>query len=573
MTSFRIERLNLTPEQVRLWGERDVRHHNWPVVYALHGSSQVYVGESLNAAARFRQHLASEERRKLGTAHVVIDDRFNKSVCLDLESFLIRLLAGDGRYGVLNRNVGVTDSDYYDREHYRETFRQVFEQLLDEGVFTRKLRDIENTDLFKLSPFKALTHDQSIAVEDILDGLFDDLERDVGSRIVIQGDPGTGKTVVAIYLLKLLSDIRDSEPGEEPDSDTLFSDYFMPGYSELLRGLRFALVVPQQSLRRSVQKVFAKTPGLSKDLVLSPFDVGKSEHDFDLLVVDEAHRLSQRSNQSSGMRNREYQQINEALFGVDDPDITQLDWIDVKSRHQIYLVDSAQSVRPGDVLESDLRTLISGAESQSRLYRLATQMRVGAGSDYVTYVRQILSGERVEPRDFPGYDLRLFDNLGEMRTEIRRREAEVGLARLVAGFAWPWRTKRDKSAYDIEEDGLRLRWNGTEVDWVNSRTSLEEVGSIHTIQGYDLNYAGVIIGRDLRFDRHAGRIEFDRSHYFDKKGMENNPRRGLTYDDEEILRYIKNIYAVLLTRGMLGTYVYVVDAELRQHLRRYFAGA
>lgn len=573
MTSFRIERLNLTAEQVRLWGERDVRHHNWPVVYALHGSSQVYVGESLNAATRFRQHLASEDRGKLGTAHVVIDDRFNKSVCLDLESFLIRLLAGDGRYGVLNRNVGVTDSDYYDREHYRETFRQVFEQLLDEGVFIRKLRDIENTDLFKLSPFKALTHDQSIAVEDILDGLFDDLEHDVGSRIVIQGDPGTGKTVVAIYLLKLLSDIRDSEPGEEPDSDTLFSDYFVPGYPELLRGLRFGFVVPQQSLRKSVQKVFAKTPGLSKDLVLSPFDVGKSEHVFDVLLVDEAHRLSQRSNQSSGMRNRDYQQINQVLFGVDDPDITQLDWIDVKSRHQVYLVDSAQSVRPGDVSESDLRALMLGAQQHGRLYRLATQMRVSAGSDYVTYVRQILSGERVAPREFRGYDLRFFDDLGQMRAEIRRRDADVGLSRMVAGFAWPWRTKRDKSAYDIEEDGLKMRWNGTQVDWVNSRTSLDEVGSVHTIQGYDLNYGGVIVGRDLRFDRQTGRIEFDRSHYFDKKGMENNPRRGLTYRDDDIARYVKNIYAVLLTRGVLGTYVYVVDPALRQHLRPFFHGA
>src|SRR3954451_12080474 len=113
MTSFRIERLNLASDQVRLWGEQDRRHHNWPVVYALHGSAQVYVGESVNATARLRQHLMSEERRRLATAHVVIDDTFNKSVCLDLEAFLIRLFAGDGRYAVLNRNVGIPNSNYF----------------------------------------------------------------------------------------------------------------------------------------------------------------------------------------------------------------------------------------------------------------------------------------------------------------------------------------------------------------------------------------------------------------------------------------------------------------------------
>lgn len=93
--------------------------------------------------------------------------------------------------------------------------------------------------------------------------------------------------------------------------------------------------------------------------------------------------------------------------------------------------------------------------------------------------------------------------------------------------------------------------------------------SIRTIQGYDLNYAGVIIGRDLRYDRERQALVFDRNHYYDAKGKENNRVRGISYTDEDILRFVRNIYCVLLTRGMLGTYVYVCDPDLREHLRPY----
>ena len=202
---------------MRELASRDPRFSNWPVVYALDDRGSVYVGESRNAVARLRQHLDTEDKQAsaLG-ARVVIDETFNKSVCLDLESYLIRLLAGDGRFQVLNRNEGITNADYYGREGYQATFRAVFDELLERGLFTRPIREIENSDLFKLSPFKALTQDQAIAVDDILSGLFEDLDIGTSSRIVIQGDPGTGKTVVAIYLMKLLSDIKHadlSEPG------------------------------------------------------------------------------------------------------------------------------------------------------------------------------------------------------------------------------------------------------------------------------------------------------------------------------------------------------------------------
>lgn len=580
---FEVERLPFTKEAVNVWGATDRRHTNWPVVYVLDDASSrqaaalsdVYVGESLNAAGRMRQHFESPEKHHLSTIRVIVDETFNKSVCLDLESYLIRMLAGDGAYRVLNRNDGITESDYFDRDRYRDTFRDVFSQLKRDGVFTRTIPEIENSDLFKLSPFKALTQDQAIAVEDILEGLFRDLDSGATSTIVVRGDPGTGKTVVAIYMLKLLVDIAKTEAAEDFDSDTRFAEFFVPENRDLLAGLRIGLVIPQQSLRKSIKKVFKKTPGLHPDMVMTPFEVGLAEGQFDLLLVDETHRLNQRANQASAAQNKNFQLITEALFGFDDSSKTQLDWIKAKSGHQVFLLDAAQSVRPADLPRELLDEVVSVAEATHRLFPLTSQMRVQAGGDYVAYVRRLLGvtssgvSTPMSPATFAGYDFRMFDSLTEMRDEILRKDAEVGLSRLVAGYAWEWKTKNDKTAYDIELDGLQLRWNGTQTDWIASANSLEEVGSIHTVQGYDLNYAGVIIGPDLRYNPNTGTLFVDRSSYFDGKGKENNPRLGKVYNDSDLLRFISNIYSVLLTRGIRGTYLYVCDPELRAFLSRF----
>lgn len=586
MTPFEIQRVDFTPDAVASWSPLHGRNTNWPIVYLLDnatghpsrssgsGLKDVYVGESRNAAARMRQHFASPEKQHLNTMRVVVDNTFNKSVCLDLESHLIRMLAGDGAYRVLNRNDGIIEAEYYNRDLYRETFREVFERLRDDGVFSRSIPEIENSDLFKLSPFKELTHDQAVAVEGILEGMFEDLKADARGTIVIQGDPGTGKTVVAIYMLKLIVDIAGGAPAEELDSDSMFSEFFVQTYADLLAGLRIGLVVPQQSLRESIRKVFKKTPGLDPKMVMTAFDVGVADEQFDLLIVDESHRLNQRANQASGVQNKKFREINEKLFGEDDKTKTQLDWIRAKSKNQILLLDAAQSVRPADLPPEVLHDLVAEAKGEHRHYPLISQMRVRAGSDYVGYIRKILAPLGAEvgstrAESFDGYDFRLFDDIADMRAEVLRRDAEAGLSRLVAGYAWPWKTKTDKTAYDIEIDGTQFRWNSTQTDWIASPRSRDEVGSIHTVQGYDLNYAGVIIGADLRYDADTKRIVVDRASYFDKKGKENNSVLGRTYTDDDILRFVLNIYAVLLTRGIRGTYVYVCDPALRAYLRAF----
>lgn len=234
--------------------------------------------------------------------------------------------------------------------------RNIFDELRSDGLFSQSLPEIENSDLFKLSPFKALTDDQEIVVLDIVEGLFDDFAAHVPSQVVIQGDPGTGKTVVE-------------------------------GYPELLRDFKIALVVPQMSLRKTIQRVFKRTPGLTPSMVMSAFEMGNSAEHFDLLVVDETHRLRQSGNQPAGPLYTMFSAINAKLFGDDDPELTQLDWVRAKSTHQIFLMDSAQSVHTGDVNSKALQDLTACSDNQHRRYRLTSQMRVSAGEDYVDYIR------------------------------------------------------------------------------------------------------------------------------------------------------------------------------------------
>ncbi|WP_026530155.1 DUF2075 domain-containing protein [Haematomicrobium sanguinis] len=576
MTGFRLERFPFTKDEVVVWGATNAKHRNWPVVYVMNNGESVYVGESLNAEVRMRQHLETAEKKDLEWVRVVLGDKFNKSACLDLESYLISMFAGDGKFQVLNRNEGIVDADYFDRAAYRQTFKEVFEYLrLNEDLFTRSIPEIINSDLFKLSPFKALNMDQAAAVEDILEGLFRNLELEANSLSIVQGNPGTGKTIVAIYLIKLLEDIRDYDQQEPLDSDSIFTDFFTPGHPKLLENRKIGFVIPQQSLRLSVKRVFKRTPGLKEEMVLSPFDVGERTERFDILIVDEAHRLGQVANQSSAGMNQKFSEISRKLFPeaseADRLELTQLDWITQQSRHVILMLDTGQSVRPADLPDEVTSSILAGATESGAIYPLRTQMRVKAEQDYVGYVRDVLAGKPTRaPEHFPGYDLRFFDNLSAMQGEILARNQEHGLARLVAGYAWPWKSKKDKQAFDIELDGLQLRWNSTDKDWINAKGSEYEVGSIHTVQGYDLNYAGVIIGNDLKYDTSTQSTRFDRASYFDTKGKENNKKRGINYTDEQLLSYVQNIYAVLLTRGILGTYVFVADADLRSYLRNYF---
>lgn len=495
---------------------------DWPAVYFIENTKEAYIGEAVNVLRRGKEHLKNPDRRRLKRMHVLTDHEFNKSAALDIESWLIQYLSADNKFKLQNGNGGLKNHSYFEREKYKTKFEQLWEKLRQLNLAQHSLLELRNSDLFKYSPYKALNEDQVEVVENLME----EIKTHEISTHLVHGGPGTGKTILATYLMKRLL-----------------------GDSNL--DLKIGLVIPMTALRKTLKQVFRSINGLSANMILGPSDVFKS--DYDLLIVDEAHRLKKRLN----ITNFGSFDINNKRLGLGNEG-TELDWIMQNSQHQIFFYDANQSVRPSDI-DPHLITNLKAKE-----HSLAQQMRVQGGDAYINFIQNLFSETPYTLPNLEGYEVLFCDTLKPMIDGIKGKDKAVSLSRLVSGYSWAWASKVDKAAYDIELEGHKLRWNSQVEGWVNSLNAINEVGSIHTVQGYDLNYVGVIIGRELSYDKTKKEIVFNRELYFDKKG-----HYGVR-DDELIKKYVLNIYKTLLTRGILGTYVYVADESLRDYLKSFF---
>lgn len=493
---------------------------NWPAVYILENGKEIYIGETTSVTSRIRQHLDNPDRAQLKHVHIISDEEFNKSATLDMESRLIEYISAEGNYRLQNRNDGLRNHDFFDKEKYKAKFEVAWENLKAKSLVKQDLVQLRNTDLFKYSPYKALSDDQIVIVNS--------LHRKISQRnrktYLIKGRPGTGKTVLATYLVKFLA-----EQAETKD-------------------LKVGLVIPMTSLRKTIRRVFSKVSGLTPAQVLGPSKVIGQK--YDLLIVDESHRLKRRVN----IANYGPFDIANRLLGLGNAG-TELDWIQKSSTQQVFLYDANQTVRPSDVHPSSF--IFDEVEE----YSLSSQLRVEGGEEYINFVDNLLSLQEVSynPKN---YDFKIYEDISKMVDDIKLLDSKVGLCRLVAGYAWPWNTRKTNAEYDIDIDGLKLTWNSVMEDWVNSSNAVNEVGCIHTVQGYDLNYAGVIIGPEITYDPESNRLVVNKRKYMDING-----KRSITQEGE-LEKYVVNIYKTLLTRGIKGTYVYISDPHLRSLFKK-----
>ncbi len=496
--------------------------NNWPVVYILEGDKEAYVGETTDVYKRSNQHMKRPERSKLKRIHIIGDKQFNKSAVLDIEALLISHMSADGKFQLQNGNGGLQNHRYYNKDLYHDIkFELIWKELMRNKLADKSLLQIRNSDLFKFSPYKALTEEQLLIAKDITKTV---LTKESSSHM-IKGEPGSGKTILAVFLVKYLIQMK------------------------AINNSSIALVVPMTSLRKTLKAVFKNIKGLSAAMVIGPNDVVKK--DYDILIIDEAHRLTRRKGiQGYGA----YDNINRN-HGWDIHKTTQLDWIERSAKHVVLFYDGNQSVKPADIPTERFYDF-AGA-----VYTLKSQMRVLGGNDYIQYVENILTGFQKSKQSFKGYDFKLFEDVGQMVELIKIKNKQYGLCRSVAGYAWDWISKEDKSKKDIVIDNHGFMWNSVTKDWVNSDNAINEIGCIHSIQGYDLNYTGVIIGPE--FSMKSGKFCVDKDKYRDVKGKFD------VQDKSRLLIYIRNIYKVLMTRGIRGTYFYVCDRELREYFKKF----
>ena len=537
----------------------------WPLVYILSDgqAGRAYVGETMDVFSRMEAHQRHQEKQLLTTVHLINSRFFNKSATLDIESSLIRYMSADGLFTLMNSNIGISDYSYYQRAEYQKTFSLIWDHLIRRGLAKHSLDHIENSDLFKYSPYKSLSDDQIDGLLEILKALaYDD-----SKNIIIEGGAGTGKTILAIFLFKLLSpsyiDLNYKEFGDRELEIYKVASDVTRRFGELSMGL----VIPVSSFRSTVQKIFSNIGGLNAKMVIGPTEV-VNQH-YDLLVVDESHRLRQRVVLGSYFKH-----FNDASEKINlDPNVSnELDWVIKQSSKSVIFYDNNQSIKPSDVPKSAFDSL--KVAPNTTIKSLKSQFRSRGGNNYVNFLENLLLG-RLSSKDkkfiHPNFEVKIFSNLSALVEAIAEKEENIGLSRLIAGFAWPWVTNPKKKykngelrpQFDILEDGVALRWNGVTKDWINSPNSVEEVGCIHTTQGYDLNYAGIIFGHEIGFNRETQEIVVYKDKYHDRNG------KATVKSPERLKEYIVNIYKTIMLRGIHGTYVYVCDPALRDYMSRY----
>jgi uncharacterized protein len=526
----------------------------WPLVYILSDgeTKTAYVGETTDAYARMGDHLKHKTKSKLTSVHLITSEKFNKSATLDIESNLIKYISGDNVYKLLNGNLGLANHNYYQKkEVYWDIFNTVWNQLRSEGISKHSIEHIDNSDLFKYSPYKSLTKDQSQGLYQILQSLANGKY----DNTIVEGGAGTGKTILAVFLFKMLSSqIEDFSFKEFGSEEKVYID-LINQIKNIFPNPKMALVVPMSSFRTTLKKVFKNIKGLSSSMVIGPAEVSKGK--YDILVVDESHRLRRRVNLGAyfGAFDKACQALN-----LDKYKSCELDWVTMQSKNTILFYDEGQSIKPSDAKKENF-DLLKKSKSTSIL-KLKSQFRVKGGNAYVEYVDSLLQSRLTNKSskfNSKDYEFILFDSLDKMIEQIKLRDKESGLSRLIAGYSWEWKSNKNKDVFDIQIDETQLRWNGTANDWINSEGSVNEVGCIHTTQGYDLNYSGIIFGNEISFNPETKEIIMKAENYFDKNGKQS------IKDPNELKSFILNIYKTIMLRGIKGTYVYVCDPLLREY--------
>lgn len=532
----------------------------WPLVYILSDDfgKQAYIGETTDALSRLATHLKNTQKKVLTTARLIMSDKFNKSAALDIESNLIKYLAGDGKFKLLNANLGIANHTYYQkREVYWDIFLTLWEELKVEGIVNSSIESINNSDLFKYSPYKSLTQEQKLGLISIIEALLDDSV----TTVMVEGGAGTGKTILAIYLFTILhTDLDELDLNEFADEEESFLK-LVQKLKQRYPTPKAAVVIPMAGFRKTIAKVFKNVKNLTTSMVIGPAEVSRTT--YDILLVDEAHRLRKRTN--LGAYFGAFDKVNLKL-GLKKEDGDEFKWIIQQSTKNIFFYDAGQSIKPSDVDSSNFENL--RIHNKTILVKLQSQLRSKGGNDYVAYVDSLLNNKLgASVKGFVGddYQFVLFDSLDEMVTQIKEKNAQFGLSRLVAGFSWEWisNTEDTKHLHDIVIGDVKLKWNGTNLDWVNSANAINEVGCIHTTQGYDLNFTGIIFGNEIGFDKVLNKIIIKSENYYDKNGKQN------VRSYEELQEYILNIYKTLLLRAIKGTYIYVCDPDLREYFKQH----
>ncbi len=469
------------------------------------------------------------------------DEKINIVPCAYLHNF-------ENKYvSVLNDNIykiWYEEAPFYIKSQVRE-LRDFIKRHISKKSSTGEL--LYKIDNGRIRPSKSLQDclvslmkgnkeflliDDQIVVYDMCKKIMSQCLKDMRKRtIIIQGGPGTGKSVLAVNLLK----------------------------NFISQGLNASYCTKNSAPRQAYLTLLAKSD-LKKQvdikfLFRSPFNLCNTPANaYDCLIVDEAHRLVKKMYGDFQGENQVKECINASLFTV-------------------FLIDENQRITTKDIGTIEeikyWANILGSRVICSEETVLNSQFRCNGSDQYIQLINNALQiGEHVDidPSEL-NFEFRIFDNPNEWRDALREKNSINNKTRMVAGYCYDWDVKNNRGDFDIcLEDGFKAKWNlETDKIWAINPRSFEEIGCIHTAQGLEFDYVGVLIGKDLRLDPISGRIITDKSQI-----SKDDKSSGIRSSDEltaELL--IKNTYKTLLTRGQKGCYIYCEDKLLREYLKSF----
>ncbi len=388
-------------------------------------------------------------------------------------------------------------------------------------------------NMIKGNPEFVMLDEQKVVYEDILEASGASIKDGKKRVIIVKGGPGTGKTVVAINLLAQLT--------QEGQFCQYVSKNSAPRsvYQKKLKG---------EVKKSSVDNMF-KGPGIYADL---------DENVIDTVLADEAHRL----NAKSGL----YHNVGE----------NQIKEIIHAAKCSVFFIDEEQRVTFEDIGSvKEIVKWAGEAGAQVAITELVSQFRCNGSDGYLAWLDNALEIRETANFDMEGidYDIRILDSPQEVRDLIvQQNKRSYNRARILAGYCWEWQKdgKNNTDVHDIQIGSFEMSWNLNNTStYAIDEDSVNEIGCIHTAQGLEFDYVGVIIGDDMRFeDGHIKTDGFKRaSTDHSIKGFKSLHKQDPEEADRRADEIIKNTYRTLMTRGMKGCYVYCTDPELTEHLR------
>jgi hypothetical protein len=364
------------------------------------------------------------------------------------------------------------------------------------------------------------------------------------SVIIVKGGPGTGKSVIALNVLAEL----------------------------LSKGHKVYHATGSKAFTSTLRKIVG-TRVASFFKYFNSFST-TMENDLDILICDEAHRIRKTSNS----------RYTKKELRTDTPQVEELIRV---AKVSIFFIDDYQAVRPDEIGSSQLiketATKMGVSEDEIFEFELKTQFRCSGSDGYLNWVDNTLNIRDTANRMLnknEKMEFKIFDSPQELYDEIKRKnEEKKNSARMVAGFCWSWsNTKPDGTLVeDVVIGDFKMTWEAKDEStnlapgvvkaslWAHDPDGVSQCGSIYTIQGFEFDYVGVIFGKDLVYDP-INKVW---------KGIKSNSadsmaKRGAT--DEEFTRFVKNVYRVLLTRGMKGVYVHFLDKDTENYFKTRIEG-